>query len=169
MIAHHNRGFTLIELMVSLGLFSVVITLAAGAYLLMLDIGNKTRALATGVDDLSFALESMTRDIRTGTSYCGSGLPACSNDTFWFKNSKGDTVSYTLNGTVLEKQVGSVTSILSDPIVEITRLRFYTTGTTPGDARQSRVSIVIAGEVATKGVTQEFNIETAATMRGTDL
>ncbi|MCA9366806.1 type II secretion system protein [Candidatus Kaiserbacteria bacterium] len=64
-----QSGFTLIEMIVSLGLFSIVITVAVGA-LLVLIANNKQLQQEQGVmTNLSFALDSMTREIRTGTKY----------------------------------------------------------------------------------------------------
>ncbi|MDE1945523.1 MAG: prepilin-type N-terminal cleavage/methylation domain-containing protein, partial [Patescibacteria group bacterium] len=62
-----SRGYTLIELIVAIGLFAVVMTLASGAYLIMIGVNRETEGLATGIDNLSFVLESMTTAMRTGT------------------------------------------------------------------------------------------------------
>lgn len=63
------RGFTLIELMVSIALFSIVISIVAAAYMNLLSVD----AQAHGTNDLStnlnFAVDTMARSIRTGTDY----------------------------------------------------------------------------------------------------
>ena len=58
------RGYTLIELMVAVGLFAIVMMLASGAYLVMIGVSRQTQGIATGVDNLAFALETMTRITR---------------------------------------------------------------------------------------------------------
>ena len=62
-------GYTLVELIVAVGLFALVMLLAAGAYLMMIGVNRQAQGIATGIDNLSFALETMTRSIRTGTNY----------------------------------------------------------------------------------------------------
>lgn len=64
-----NKGFTLVEIMVSLGLFSIVVVVAAGAFLKIVDADKKAQSLKTVINNLNFSLESMTREIRMGTSY----------------------------------------------------------------------------------------------------
>jgi len=64
-----QSGFSLIEMIVSLGVFSVVITIAVGALLTMIASNNQLQAEQSVMTNLSFALDSMTREIRTGSHY----------------------------------------------------------------------------------------------------
>lgn len=66
-----TKGFTLIEMIVSLGLFSVVIVVAVGALLTMVNADKQLQSEQSIMSNLSFALDSMTREIRTGINfYC---------------------------------------------------------------------------------------------------
>jgi len=68
-----HKGFTLIEVMISVMIFSIVMTVALGALLAMSASDQRAEALKTVVNNLNFALDSMTRTIRTGYSYhCGT-------------------------------------------------------------------------------------------------
>ena len=70
--AHH--GFTLVEMLVALALFSVVITIAVGALLMLISSNQRLQSEQSVMTNLSFALDSMTREIRTGAAYfCASG------------------------------------------------------------------------------------------------
>ncbi|MDB5259755.1 MAG: seg [Candidatus Taylorbacteria bacterium] len=64
-----DQGFTLIEIIVSLGIFTVVAVVAVGAYLKVLDANKKSQTLKTAINNINFALESMTREMRVGSSY----------------------------------------------------------------------------------------------------
>ncbi len=66
---HTQRGFTLIEIVVSLALFSVVAVVAIGAFLKIIAANRRAQAIETAVNDASFALESLVRDLRVGTDY----------------------------------------------------------------------------------------------------
>jgi prepilin-type N-terminal cleavage/methylation domain-containing protein len=62
-------GFTLIEMIVSLALFSIVITISIGALLVLIGTNEQLQGEQSVMTNLSFALDSMTREIRTGTEY----------------------------------------------------------------------------------------------------
>lgn len=70
-----NRGFTLIEMLVSLALFAIVVTTSVGTLLVLIDANAKAQSIQIAINNLSFALDSMTRQMRTGTDfYCGNNI-----------------------------------------------------------------------------------------------
>ena len=74
-----KKGFTLVELLVSSAIFTVVSIVAVGAVLTINAANRKTQAIRAVVDNLNFAMESMSRKLRTGSNYhC-----AISGDTFY--------------------------------------------------------------------------------------
>lgn len=172
-----SRGYTLIELIIAVGLFALIMLLASGAYLLMIGLNRQAQGIATGIDNLSFAAEVMARTIRTGTDYScslvlGQGDCLGGGASFSFKNASGVTVSYGLSASAIQETVGGNARILTDPTVEISSLTFYAVGTAkpPSDYQQPRVTIIISGTVSYgAGKTEAFTVETGATMRGTDL
>ena len=162
-----RSGYTLIELIISVGLFALIMTLATGAYLVMIGINRQVQGFTTGIDNLAFALEDMTRSIRTGTLYSST-----QGNTFSFTRSDGvTTVTYSLSGSAIQKSInGGAASPLTDPSVTITSLIFYPVGTAPGDTEQPRVTMVVSGTVSSgPGKTESFTVETGATMRGSDI
>jgi prepilin-type N-terminal cleavage/methylation domain-containing protein len=64
-----KRGFTLIELMVSVAIFTVVMVIALGSLLSVSGAERKAETLKSVMTNLNFALESMSRTIRTGSNY----------------------------------------------------------------------------------------------------
>ncbi len=64
-----KRGFTLVELMVSLSIFGIVMTISIGTLLILIDINAKAQALYSSTTNLAFALDNVTREIRTGYHY----------------------------------------------------------------------------------------------------
>lgn len=167
-----RQGFTLIEVVVSVGLFALIMMLASGAYLVMIDVNRRAQSITTGINNLSFALETMTRTIRTGTNYSCGGDGDCPNGegSFSVRNSSGDIIVYALSNDVI-MQNGMA---LTDPSVTISSLTFYAFGTKTldngNDKEQPRVTIIVSGTVPSgHGRTESFAVETSATMRGTDL
>src|SRR5680860_894022 len=71
----NNKGFTLIELMVATSVFTVVMLIAMGSLIITSDAAKKAQTLNFTMDNLNFAMESMTRSLRMGTDYyCSSTI-----------------------------------------------------------------------------------------------
>src|SRR4051812_31822629 len=66
-----QKGFTLIELMVSLTLFVIVVLAAVSSLYSVNNASRKVSAMRNVLDNLNFALESMSRTVRTGS------VPVC--------------------------------------------------------------------------------------------
>ncbi len=64
-----TAGFTLIEMIVSLAIFSIIITMAIGALLALISNNQRLQGEQSVMTNLTFALDSMTREIRTGYNY----------------------------------------------------------------------------------------------------
>lgn len=67
-----QQGFTLIEVLVAMSIFVMVVGMAVGTVIVMIDANAKSQHMAQAATNLSFALDSMTREIRTGTYYFGT-------------------------------------------------------------------------------------------------
>ena len=71
----HNRGFTLVELIVALGLFSIVSTISIGSLITLMDNNRQLRDDQAVITNVGFAFDMMTRDIRQGVDYyCNSDV-----------------------------------------------------------------------------------------------
>ena len=182
------RGFTLIELMVAVSVFSMVMMISMGSILSVLDANRKSQANRTVMDNLNASLESMTREIRFGHNYyCGSnnlssntslvdcaisdGSPA---GTFSFTASSGYQVIYLYSSGKIVKNVydagglpvsglsGDVTS--SDIIID--KLTFRVSGSSSSDLQQPRVTIAIKGHSGAKTNLQStFSVQTTISQR----
>lgn len=72
-----QKGFTIIEMLVSLGIFTLVITVSVGSLLVLIAGNQQTQERSNTISSVSFVLDSMTRDIRTGTDYhCIDSTPS---------------------------------------------------------------------------------------------
>ncbi len=65
----NKKGFTLIEVVIAVGLFSVVMMVALAIILSVVDNNKKVHSVNVVVDNLNFAIDSMVRDIKTGKHY----------------------------------------------------------------------------------------------------
>lgn len=64
-----SRGFSLVELMVSMTLFAIVMLVAVGALLSLVDANRKARALENVMNNLNIAVDGMVRSIRMGNTF----------------------------------------------------------------------------------------------------
>ncbi len=74
-----RRGFTLIEMMVAVSLFTIVMLISMTTLVSIINADIKAQSLQSIIDNLNFALDDMSRTVRTGTTYhCTDGQ----SDTF---------------------------------------------------------------------------------------
>ncbi len=176
-ISEKKRGFTLIEMIVSVAIFSLVVVVSTGAIFTIIRTNQKVQTIKTVMESLNFTIESVNRVLRFSTDYhCGTtgtlSLPKnCtypSGDSFIaYKDYRdGTTKRFRLNGTSLEKGDSSgVYSSMTGADVNITRLSFYVENAESVTV-QPRVKIVIQGFAGTKPDTRtSFNVETMISQR----
>jgi prepilin-type N-terminal cleavage/methylation domain-containing protein len=155
-----KKGFTLIEMIVAVGVFTVAITIILASFLNITDIQRKTAAIRTINDNLNFSLETMMREIRSGTSYSigesGTSLSIVNN---YKKN-----IVYNLNtvdNQIERSEEGGPVIVLTAPEVKITKLFFVV-----DNSFQPIVTIIISGETGESEKTKSvFNLQTTISQR----
>jgi len=65
-----QKGFTLIELIIAIGLFSIIVTIAVGGFVNVLRTQRQVSGLIAVQSNAGLALEQMAREIRTGYLFC---------------------------------------------------------------------------------------------------
>jgi prepilin-type N-terminal cleavage/methylation domain-containing protein len=180
-------GFTLIEIMVAVSIFSIVMLVAIGSVLSIVSANRKAQALNSVINNLNFALEGMVRDLRTGYEYdCdanSNGLQDCTTSpgsaiSFYSSQYSGNVV-YSLSGTSIYKEIidGANTSTaiaLNGEEVKINSLNFYVIGTDKAsgaqhDYYQPKIIITVGGEFNGFGDATRFNLQTMVTQRKLDI
>lgn len=178
------RGFTLIEMLVSVAIFTVVMTLSLSALLVMAESDRKAQTLKSVINNLNFSVESMSRAVRTGLNYhCDASVApldaprdctAQSATSLAFLAGDGSTVVYCLGAggscsaggaAILRSVNGGTYAAITSPEVSITSLRFYVVGAPPGGS-QPKVTILLSGSVEVDAdTTSQFNLQTSVTER----
>lgn len=103
-----TAGFSLIELLVSLTLFTVVMTMAVSALLVLIDANARAQNMQDAMTNLTFALDSMSREIRTGYGYyCSDSLPDSIDVDSTRDCSQGSGLSIVEGGSSLTEGTGS--------------------------------------------------------------
>lgn len=178
-----NRGFTLIEMMVAVALFSIVMLVTTSSLLALVAANQKAQAIHSVMENLNIAVDGMVRAARMGTSFhCGTAgsysdpLDCSSGGTlFAFKPYDGTTpqLYWFQNGRLYESTTGSTSGGIpvTSEEVEITNMTFYVSGSTVQDQIQPKMIVVIQGTVTTgKTATKSsFTIQATASQRALDL
>jgi prepilin-type N-terminal cleavage/methylation domain-containing protein len=180
------KGFTLIEVLVSVAIFATVMVIALGALLAMSESDRKAQTLKSVINNLNFSLDAMSRSMRTGINYhCDvTSLPVtdprdCNQSSsgassIAFLSAEGQTVEYCRgNGStcdpsgtaVLVSKNGGAYAPLTSSEVDITNLQFYVTGAAD-PLIQPHVVILLSGEVPVSvSQTSAFDLQTSVTQR----
>ncbi len=190
----NKKGFTLVETMVAIAVFSLVMVAAMSALLNVIDANNKAKSIKTAINNISFALEGISKDMRMGTDY------SCYNDTNFvrtclnggsiigFRSSKAgnpyvyykyiDDVPGISPGQILSCVGGNVGvdctgtySALTSSEVNLTNVRFYVLGVQEPlpdapNRTQPRMIMTVSGEAGSKEQTRTtFNLQTGVSQR----
>ena len=177
---HHKAfGFTLVEIIVAVGIFSLVMVTTTSSLLTVIHANSKSQTLKSVIDNLNVAVENISRSVRIGTEYeCTNAGTSCAGGdtsfsfvtqdnlptTYYFgdqQNSRGETV-----GALFRVQEG-LTVALTAPEVDIADdSRFYLVGN--GEDVQPRLMIVVKGQAGSTNSndTQSlFNVQTTVSKR----
>jgi prepilin-type N-terminal cleavage/methylation domain-containing protein len=166
--AHFKKGFTLVELIVSLGIFVIVVFIAVSSLLVLVDLDAKAQSLKSVVNNLNYALESMTREIRVGDNYPLSGEA----NSFEFTSAKGEQIKYELivdangNGQILRTVGGGSPVSFTAPEVHIDNSGVFLFKVSESNSWQPYVIIRLKGWAGITDATRtDFAIQTFVTQR----
>jgi len=185
-----NTGFTIIETMIAISIFLIVIVIGMGALLNANLIHQKSRDMRSIMDNLSFVMEDISNNLRTGFEYrCfdSAGIinigPPSDCDPGWaivFKPQDYDSLSnpnewgyYIDNGQIFKStNVGDLNSFIPLTPIEIIidqPYGFSVTGAPSGDNKQPFVTIRLVGHVEYKDITTPFSLQTSVSQRLIDI
>lgn len=102
----NNEGFTLVELTVALGIFSIIMIITTGGFVRFLKTERQASSFTFVNNNLGAAIEQMAKEIRTGKNFCTNGQSCQSPDVLSFVNSKGAAVTYCLENGAVKRSEG---------------------------------------------------------------
>ncbi|MBC7073922.1 prepilin-type N-terminal cleavage/methylation domain-containing protein [Candidatus Parcubacteria bacterium] len=155
-----KKAFTLIEILVVLGIFSIFVVGAINVYLSAVRVQSRAISMQQMLEQINFALEYMGREIRMAkkddvqilnfppkhccpgdkVNYCTSNQ----NTQITFRNSKNNCHTFFLSSNqIFEKEEGTQRELTSLSAVRIKNLKFIVTGEGQEDKIQPKVTILI--------------------------
>ena len=139
-----NKGFALIELIVALGIFSIIMAITAGGFVRFLKTQRQTSAFAFVNNTLSAVLEQMAKEIRTGKNFSTNGASCPPSSALLFVNSKGANTAYYLeNGTVKRGPDCSSGQGITGGKASVGYLTFIVSNNQSGSSYPPRITILI--------------------------
>lgn len=158
-----NKGFTIIEMIVVVGIFSIVMTIAMGAIFTVMNANRTAQATQSVMDNLNSALDSMSRNTRFGTKIEVSS----DNKSFEFipyNSIDGKKIKYEFikNPGRIQRCMDGDCSFMTAPEVKIEDASFFKTA---GSAVQPQLFLVLKGYAESGGIRQDFNIQTYISQR----
>jgi prepilin-type N-terminal cleavage/methylation domain-containing protein len=169
----HKKGFTLVEMVVSMGIFSIVMVVAMGAFLKITEVNKRAQNVKNAVNNVNFTLEAISRELRTGKNYTLNGPGQI---TFLAGvNSSGvdQYYSYKISQNAsgrgsIQKGIGTTASVPSNVFadatasnVDIKTLRFALTSDD-----YDRITIQVGGEAGSiDRLKTTFDVQTTVSQR----
>lgn len=167
-------GFTIVELIVAMGLFVILMGIATGSFIKAIRTQKAIINLMDVNNNASFVLEQMAREIKTGYNFTGKDADA----DLKFVNQKNMVVWYRLNNNIIERASKNETSglltindykkITADN-VKIVSFNIIILGNNAGDGYPPRITISLS--VSSTGKYLEnilTNIQTTVSARTLD-
>jgi len=165
-----KNGYTIIETMIAISIFLIVVMIGMGSLLNSTLVQRKSQDMRSIMDNLSFIMEDMSRNLRTGYNYeIGAGgkqisftaSPSAERWVYLIDNSS-DSVQKTVG-------VGPNVVLIPPEIKINSGSGFTVTGTDPADNLQPFVTIRLVGEIDYNGVKTPFSLQTSVSQRLVDI
>jgi len=173
-----KKGFTLLEMIISMGVFAVAALIGVSSLLALTNAQKKALVFQSTQDNLRFAVEAMAREIRTGNFYyCGTNLgdipqnssyKDCSagGPSFNFTNVSGQRVTYQALQNRIQKSLnGGIFQAITSGDIGIEYLTFFVIGSSGDDEFHPRVTIVARGISGVGSSRSELSLQTTVSQR----
>lgn len=157
-----NRGFTLIEMLMSMTLFSIATVIIVGALISLQDAATRMKASRNLYSNLIFVIDDMSNEIKQSTSIAqdvdqlGNGIHTTLSFTPYVFGGTTSQVKYsTSTDGKLVKFDGVSTTTLTNDDIEITFAKFEIIGWEKyftGDRRQTSVRVTINAKTKTNPI-----------------
>lgn len=184
-IFKNNKGFTLLEITVAIGLFTIILTLTANIFKYVMESQRSAISSQNIQESMRYAFELMSREIRTATgdhdgSICTStprykvfntneAEEVDSGYQLYFKNKNNECVTYATNTTgqlkitrITDEGAGDEFSFPITPDeVDIKKMSFFVIDDEAGafHSLQPRVTFVIEAEILDPKAKSSRNIK----------
>jgi type II secretory pathway pseudopilin PulG len=189
-----KTGYTIIETMIAVSLFIIIVMIGMGALLNANLIHQKSQSMRSIIDNLSFVMEDMSKNLRTGYNYqcfdasqlqlspatlgaprsCATGWAIAFEAANGVAGNNSDQWVYYINNGKIFKSIDGATTFVQltpDEIFIEQPFGFSVVGAEPppGNKQQPFVSIQLVGKITVKDITTPFSLKTSVSQRAIDI
>lgn len=170
-----EKGFTLVELIVSIAIFSTVIGAITTIFVSTVRSQQRMMAYQQLLDNASYVLEYMSRTLRmaqkdeTGGCIAIGDNYAVTSNSVEFKNYSDKCQKFFLDtdSDRLAETRESQTYFLTPNNIEITAFNIDSVGLDPNDTEQPRITIYL--EMQLRGSSETVKLQTTVSQRNLDV
>lgn len=157
-----KKAFTLIELIVFMGIFSGLLLILTNLFITSLDIKSQSESSSALVQDGRFILNKVTNDLNNANSvnYPTLGSSASSLNFILY----GTPMSYQLNNGNFESSDGTGTYVLNSSDTKITSLTFTRLGNV-GGKNSILINFTLQSKTNLSSGNQVISFDTAIALR----
>lgn len=172
-----TKGFTLVEILVSVSLYSFVALVAIASLVSSTQLNNKLKVTRNLYDNMYFTIEELSRELKQGSNYQQTSTSEIILTPYQTGSVSFYRHRYILVGGVIKMQRdnGSGTFVdisqLTSDSIRVNTLKFEIIGGgsyASGDRQQPSVKILISGTTKESPISN-FNLESIITQRDTDI
>ncbi len=163
----NNQGFTLIEMVVAVAVFSILMTIVGAIFTQTLNLQRTAFSLQNIEENSRFSLETMAREIRVAEiQNPPAACPSSPTSSLLMTHPVNGEIEYRLSATDnrIHRIVNGIDTILTSEDVNVVRLSFCVSGVTEGDDEQPRITILMSMESGAKNP-QKVDLQTTITTR----
>jgi prepilin-type N-terminal cleavage/methylation domain-containing protein len=189
---NNQSGFTLVEMMVAVGLFTVVMVLGIGATLTVNNVYRQNRAMRSAIDNLSFIMEDIARNARLGFNYrCINNLNDLTSNFIETPQDGDNCIGVAFEpfyNPIIGDGTNQLVFLLDEPYksifrsdqiaqdideylvmnsidveIDVSRSRFIVSGT--GSGRQPTITIILNGTAYSGPRSTTFGLQTTVSQR----
>ncbi len=160
-----TAGFTLVEMMVAVGIFVIVAFVVTTAFLSLADANRKAQNIRLVMDNLNFAIDSMALKMREGSDYVELTDPS---PGITFKTSDNEQVTYSRgerpdNGGGAIYCVGGPCGNSAPITAPQINVKYFKVKVSTDNSKKA--VLLISGEAGSGKTLTTFNIQTTVSER----
>jgi type II secretory pathway pseudopilin PulG len=177
----NNKGFTLVELLVSAGIFSMIVVTIVGVFTASIKLQDNILSTKKVIGEINYAMEFMSRNLRMAVKDKDNICLSVPNNNYELLLPTDEGIKFrnvlqssNCQEIVLDPGTNRIkfndintgaNSYLTSPSIEVTKLKFYISGDGDDDI-QPMVTIYLEAKA---GKTPAIKVQTSISQRNLDV
>lgn len=158
-----TAGFTIIELILYMGILSMVLFVLTQTFVSIVDLQLESEATSSVEQDSRYILSRLAHDIKRADGVITPATFGQSSNNLQL-TINGSNIAYSLNGQVAELTDGANVDRLNSPETRVSNLNFTRLGN-PGGKHTIKIEVTVESKTVLRGDFEVKNLETTIGLR----